>query len=98
MSGFLNRIAAQRKLLMVVNSHGWREELFGLSGQAIQRWAVANHPGPGSEVLILLRTVSERLSFLANKSQDQVSDDYQRVSTEVSKLTREIELRLGSSQ
>jgi hypothetical protein len=94
MSEFADRMSAQRRLLQVVNSRTWREELFGLSTQAINRWTGSNGLSPESEVASLLRLASEQLSFLANKSQEQISDDYRRVSSEVERLTREIDQKL----
>ena len=43
MSEFNNRVDAQRKIIRLVNcSRDLQEELFGLSGGAIQRWARVN--------------------------------------------------------
>jgi hypothetical protein len=95
MSEFVDRMAAQRALLRVVNRVEWSEELFGLSSQAIERWTDRNSLGDEAEVVALLRLASERLCFLANKSQEQVSDDYRRVSRDVDDLTRAIDQRLG---
>lgn len=91
MSEFGDRMRAQRNLLQVVNATAWREELFGLSNQAIDRWADRSGMAPESEVVTLLRSASERLSFLANRSQMQVSEDYRRVSLDVRNLTGEIQ-------
>ena len=90
MSEFLNRMNAQRAILQVVNSRRWREELFGLSAQAIDRWVSSNNLGSDAEVVSLLRRASDHLSFLANKSQEQVSDEYRRAIENVEHLAREI--------
>jgi hypothetical protein len=95
MSEFVDRMTAQRELLQVVNSRPWREELYGLSSQAINRWTGSNSLGPDSQVAVLVRQASERLSFLANKSQEQISDDYRRASGDVESLTRQIDQELG---
>jgi len=95
MSEFVDRMTAQREVLQVVNSRQWREELYGLSSQAISRWTDSNSLGPDSQVVALVRQASERLSFLANKSQEQISDEYRRVSGEVGTLTRQIGQELG---
>ena len=53
---------------------------------------------PDSEVVTLLRSASERLSFLANRSQMQVSEDYRRVSHDVQALTEEIQETLEAGR
>jgi hypothetical protein len=97
-SEFVDRMGAQRALLQVVNSREWHEELFGLSSQAISRWTDSNRMSPDSEVVTLLRSASERLSFLANRSQTQVSEDYRRVSHDVEDLTEEIQETLRATK
>ena len=91
MSEFVDRMSAQRALLQVVNSREWHEELFGLSSLAINRWMDSNGISRGAEIVGLLRSASERLSFLANRSQMQVSEDYRRASRDVEALTEEIQ-------
>ena len=91
MSEFVDRMSAQRALLQVVNSTEWHEELFGLSSLAINRWMDSNGISRGAEIVALLRSASERLSFLANRSQMQVSEDYRRASRDVEALTEEIQ-------
>jgi hypothetical protein len=81
---FNSRIAAQRAILGVINQKSWRcEQLFGLSSKAIDRWAAVNGIDPDSRLAKLLRDVSAKLFFLANRSQDQVSSEYTTVSTEI---------------
>lgn len=98
MSEFVDRMSAQRHLLQVVNSRAWHEELFGLSGHAIKRWMDTNRVSPNSEVVALLRSASEQLSFLASRSQMQVSEDYRRVSHDVEALTEEIRETLMATE
>jgi hypothetical protein len=90
MGEFISRMQAQRAILQVVNKRQQREDLFGLSSQAIDRWMSCNAIDSASNVVDLLRAASEQLSFLANKSQMQVSDEYRRASLEISALTDEI--------
>ena len=74
---FNDRIAAQRKILQIVNQRPWAvESLFGLSSKAIDRWVAINRIDPNSVIVNMIRDVSAKLFFLANKSQDQVSDEY----------------------
>jgi hypothetical protein len=81
---FNNRITAQRAILRVVNSKPWgAEQLFGLSSKAIDRWVSVNRIAPGSKIVKLVKDVSGRLFFLANKSQEQISAEYTTVRTEI---------------
>ncbi len=96
MSEFNNRIAAQRRVLRVVNRKEWeKEELFGLSRKAIDRWVGVNHLDPKSQLVELIEAASSKLSFLANKSQEQVSEEYAAVTSEIALLTKVIESKIG---
>lgn len=90
MSEFNNRIAAQRNILHGVNCGDWQEELFGLSSGAIDRWVAANRLEPSSDLVALIRQVADKLFFLSNKSQEQITDDYKLLSSEVSILAEQI--------
>ena len=78
MDEFVGRMATQRHVLNVVN---WKvsstEKLFGLSSNAIERWAVANRLEPTSEIVRLLRQISSELFFMATRSQEPVSAEYE---------------------
>lgn len=95
MTEFNNRIAAQREILLAVNSVRWREELYGMSSGALDRWVRANSLDVSSRLVSLLFAAAGKLFFLANKSQEQVTAEYQICSSEVSELTNEIRLELG---
>jgi hypothetical protein len=84
MNDFVDRMAAQRGLLRVVNSRPWAEELYGLSHAGIHRWVVANQLSNESAEVKLVREAAKALNFLAARSQEQVTPDYQRVCAEVS--------------
>ncbi len=90
MSEFNNRIAAQREILSGVNREKWKEELFGLSSGAIDRWVNINRLEPTSPLVELIRQVAEKLFFLSNKSQEQITEDYKSLSSEVAFLTTQI--------
>lgn len=90
MTEFGDRMKAQRRLLQAVNAVAWPEELFGLSNQAIDRWADRTGMPPESELVTLLRSASARLSFLANRSQMQVSDEYIQLSQDVEDVTGDV--------
>ena len=96
MSEFNNRIAAQRKILQLVNGRSsGSEELFGLSQKAIDRWVFANHTDFESRLVCLIKKASEKLFFLANKSQEQVSEEYKSVSTEIESIYKSIEIEIS---
>ncbi|RYG88752.1 MAG: hypothetical protein EON59_03460 [Alphaproteobacteria bacterium] len=97
MTEFNNRIAAQREILLAVNSTAsWREELYGMSSGALDRWVQANGVDRQSRLMGLLVEAASKLFFLANKSQEQVTDEYRHRSLEVSQLTDEIRRELGA--
>jgi len=92
MDEFNNRMDAQRNILNVINSQiDKKEELCGLSKKAIERWIVANQINSESAVCKILYLISEKLFFLANKSQEQISEEYRIVSSEISRLKFDLE-------
>src|SRR5438874_12366641 len=97
MHEFKNRMAAQRQILELVNAKCRKEELFGLSRKAIERWASANSIDRKSDLVELLQVASSKLFFLANKSQEQISEDYMTASQEITDVTAAIEANLLSS-
>lgn len=86
MSEFLNRIKAQSKMLNVVNALQLKEELFGLSTGAIDRWVKNNSLDDSSTLVCLVKNAGAQLFFLANKSQEQITEDYQNISLQVTNL------------
>ena len=93
MDDFNNRIAAQRQVLQLVNRRNWgKEELFGLSSNAIDRWVAVNRVDPESQLVKLIKSASAKLFFLANKSQEQVSEEYKIVSSEIASIAKSIDL------
>jgi hypothetical protein len=95
---FNNRISAQRTILQVINRNPWTAEaLFGLSSKAIDRWVTVNRIDQNSIVVNMIKDVSAKLFFLANKSQDQVSEQYQLVRAEISAACEEIQRELQRS-
>ena len=78
MDEFANRMALQRHVLNVVNRNvDVTEKLFGLSSSAIERWMLANGFDPSSKVVSLLKQISEELFFIATRSQEPVSAEYE---------------------
>lgn len=87
MSEFENRIEAQRAILKTVNQYTWpKEPLFSLTYKSINRWIVQNHLEPESSLSKLVLGASEKLFFLANKSQEQITEDYRNLSKNVSQI------------
>lgn len=88
---FLNRVDAQRMILENVNSYHWSDEpLMSLSKKSIERWTERNVHTPPSELISLLLLASEKLFFLANKSQEQITEDYKRLSIEIYNVSNKI--------
>lgn len=96
MSEFNNRIDAQRRILRLVNSRNLEEELFGLSTGALERWARANRCDEYDPLLVLLKQAAAKLFFLSNKSQEQITDEYQTLSEEVARLTERIRVAVSN--
>ena len=92
---FNNRVAAQRTILRLVNRKvGSSEQLFGLSSKAIDRWVSINNIEPSSRIVKLIKEVSAKLFFLANKSQEQVSDEYATIRAEIAGAYESIRIEL----
>lgn len=92
MNEFVNRMAAQRRLVQLINRRKWpKEELFGLSRKAIDRWIAANHIPAESRLVTLVEAASAKLFFLANKSQEQISEEYKTICYEVAAIAQQIE-------
>lgn len=87
---FNNRIDAQREVLSLVNGLDWKEELYGLSSGAIDRWTNVNGIDSSSDLSRAVCESASKLFFLANKSQEQVTDEYRLLSAEVYDLTQRI--------
>jgi hypothetical protein len=95
---FNNRIVAQRAILRAVNHKVRRtEQLFGLSSKAIDRWVSVNRLESESPIVKLVRNVSTKLFFLANKSQEQISDEYTIVRAEIAAACEAIERETDST-
>ncbi len=95
---FNSRIDAQRQILRIVNAHEWKkEELLSLSRRAIERWVNLNRLDADGPLVRLLVSASAKLFFLANKSQEQISDEYCKASVEIGRICIAIERELGIS-
>jgi hypothetical protein len=95
MNEFNNRIAAQRQILQLVNGKKKeKEDLFGLSSKAIDRWTSANRIDPDLQLVKLIRAASSQLFFLANRSQEQISEEYRLASKDFAMIAEQIEREL----
>ena len=91
MNEFSNRIEAQRQILRAVNLRAWPQEpLHGLSAKALSRWVSTNRLDPRSKVVELLHLAASKLCLLANKSQEQVSAEYQTISCDIENVANTI--------
>jgi hypothetical protein len=72
-----------------------KEELFGLSSKAIERWASVNSIDRNSNLACLIKDASAKLFFLANKSQEQISEDYLAASRDIAAVTDAIAAELA---
>lgn len=92
---FNNRISAQRQILNIVNQKHWTEEkLIGLTQKAIDRWISVNSINPQSPFIETIKNISEKLFFLANKSQEHITDSYKIIKDEITELANKLVLEL----
>jgi hypothetical protein len=94
MDEFNSRVDAQRHLLQAVNSKSWSEPLLGLSQGAISRWVAANLLGAKAEVVVQVQEAADQLFFLANHSEDQISDAYTLSSRRIAEIALTIRMDL----
>ena len=95
MSEFSNRISAQRSILKLINGSGlYMEPLLGLAEKAIDRWYRNNGIDAHDLIVSMLKSMSGTLFFLANKSQEQVTDEYSLLSEKVKEQLFELELEI----
>ena len=98
MSEFNNRISAQRNALKIVNGSGlFSEALLSLTEKAIDRWMRNNGVDAHTDLVKLLKSLSGTLFFLANKSQEQITEDYKTLSEKVNKQLSDLELEMANT-
>lgn len=87
MDDFLNRITAQRQVIRIVNQKAdYPIHLTGLSSKALERWKYKNAIPDDSDLLKVIYLIASKLFFLANKSQEQITNDYKLLSKTVQDL------------
>lgn len=97
MSEFRNRIESQREAVKIVNSfHLYEEPLFSLTEKSINRWVSTNQINPKAVHVNLVIQASKKLFFLANKSQEQVTEDYKKLSKDVDDLLTQISREMSA--
>lgn len=97
MSEFNNRISTQRDALKIVNGSGlFSESLMSLTEKAIDRWSQSNQLDTHDPIITLLKSISGTLFFLANKSQEQVTEDYNILSDKVNKQLCDLKLEVSN--
>lgn len=97
MSEFNNRIGAQRDALKIVNgSKLFVESLLSLTEKAIDRWSRNNKIDAHDPIVTLLKSMSGNLFFLANKSQEQITEDYKVLSSKVTAQLSNLELEVAN--
>ncbi len=91
MNEFINRMDAQRSVLNTINNElTLKEELCGLSQNSINRWLNTNDIDSKSEIGGILYGISSKLYFLANKSQEQITEEYKNISDEIVSLQKKL--------
>ena len=72
---FNSRVDLQREVIKIVNRKKFNSQLSGLSKPAIDSWFLNNKISDTS-LKNILTVISEKLFFIANKSQDQITEEY----------------------
>ena len=84
---FNARMEAQREILREINQIDWSvEPLLSLSEPAITRWVITNRLGTDDSIVGLVRQAGDALLFLANRSQEQVSPEYESHTADVASI------------
>jgi hypothetical protein len=72
------------------------EPLLSLTEKAIDRWSRNNGIDARDLLVVLLKSLSGTLFFLANKSQEQVTEDYKVLSEKVDKQLSDLKLEMAN--
>lgn len=79
---FNSRVDLQREVIKIVNRWNPKIQLTGLSKAAIENWCSVNNLADQNLKNSLIK-ISEKLFFIANKSQDQISEEYKNLQFNV---------------
>lgn len=92
MDEFVSRMATQRQVLDLINSRlDLNEELFGLSSSAIDRWVASNQLSPSSAIVLQVKEIAAELFFMATRSQEPVSSEYELRRENIMQAVRMLE-------
>lgn len=79
---FNSRVDLQREVIKIINKKPLKSQLTGLSKPAIDKWLSINNIS--NELLQkILVNISEKLFFIANKSQDHITEEYKNLQISV---------------
>jgi hypothetical protein len=90
---FNSRADMQREVIKIVNEKDFKNKLNGLSKPAIESWCSKNNISNEGLKQCLI-TISEKLFFIANKSQDQITEEYKNLQISVRNNISELKLIL----
>lgn len=90
MKEFNNRIELQREVIKIVNNSTFENQITGISKKAIERWVMDNNVPVNSKSIKLLYLISSKLFFLANKSQEQITENYRKIKSNISEIVNEL--------
>lgn len=86
---FNSRVDLQREVIKIINKKSLKHQLTGLSQPAIDSWCMNNNIS--NDLLKQnLFVISEKLFFIANKSQDQITEEYKNLQMSVRKNIEEL--------
>jgi len=79
---FNSRVNLQREVIKILNRKNFKSQITGLSKSAIDSWLINNNIS-NDLLKNCLITISEKIFFIANKSQDQVTEEYKDLQISV---------------
>lgn len=92
---FNSRVDLQRKVVKIINSMKTEYQLSGLSKLAIDNWFHLNY-NLDKELKAILITISEKLFFIANKSQDQITEEYITLQDSIKNDILELNIKVSN--
>jgi len=95
MREFNNRIELQREVIRIVNNGKYEYQITGISKNAIERWIMDNNVQQNSNSIKLLYLISSKLFFLANKSQEQITEKYKQIKSNISEIVNELIIEMN---
>ncbi|MCC4213970.1 hypothetical protein [Leeuwenhoekiella parthenopeia] len=90
---FNSRVDLQREVIKIINKESFKYQLSGLSKPAIESWYLNNSIG-NNQLKEKLFLISKKLFFIANKSQDQITEEYKKLQVSIRKNIEELKILL----